>query len=460
MITRIELDGFKTFSNFSLDLAPLSVIVGANGVGKTNLFAAILLLSRLAETDIYTAFQDLQSEYGELFTILPDGSTVDQMRLAVEVLLDRRVRDDWGSEVELSFTRLRYELNIKRSRNRDGVNRLFITKENLFQIKNYSDRWSNKNRNNTQAHFKKTRRIIPFISTKHKESEVITNLHRDGIGVGRQFKTYQIERSVLNSVNQTDFPHTFALRNEMRSWKLLRMDINALRQSSPPVGNSYLTSSGGNLPAALARINAEDPFFMSDISLNLSGIIPGISKITVALDESSNRLVVSATSSDGRVLSSQLMSDGTMRMLALVTFKYDPDHHGVLCLEEPENGIHPLMLRHMAKLLSNLSTDFGDSSSVEWPLQQLIVNTHSPILISQPEFRNNLFYASMPTLISNGKPSMRVTRIKPIETTIQKENIKKDNAYTLDQVIKYLSTVDEAIEVRDQIEGKSDKSAA
>lgn len=38
MLTRIEIDGFKTFHNFSLDLSPFLVIVGQNASGKSNLF--------------------------------------------------------------------------------------------------------------------------------------------------------------------------------------------------------------------------------------------------------------------------------------------------------------------------------------------------------------------------------------------------------------------------------------
>ncbi len=59
MITRIEIDGFKTFRNFKLNLAPFQVIVGANGVGKSNLFDALRLLYQLADKDLRTAFQDL-----------------------------------------------------------------------------------------------------------------------------------------------------------------------------------------------------------------------------------------------------------------------------------------------------------------------------------------------------------------------------------------------------------------
>lgn len=62
MITRIELDGFKTFQDFTLELGPFQVIVGVNGTGKSNLFDALRLLARLADADLRTAFQDLRGE--------------------------------------------------------------------------------------------------------------------------------------------------------------------------------------------------------------------------------------------------------------------------------------------------------------------------------------------------------------------------------------------------------------
>ncbi len=45
MLTQIEIDGFKTFKDFQVELAPFQVIVGPNGSGKSNLFDALLLLS-------------------------------------------------------------------------------------------------------------------------------------------------------------------------------------------------------------------------------------------------------------------------------------------------------------------------------------------------------------------------------------------------------------------------------
>lgn len=104
MITRLELDGFKTFQDFKLELAPFQVIVGSNGAGKSNLVDALRLLSRLADADLRSAFQGLRGEAGELFTILPEGQPADRMRLAVEMLVERQVQDSWGAQADLKYT--------------------------------------------------------------------------------------------------------------------------------------------------------------------------------------------------------------------------------------------------------------------------------------------------------------------------------------------------------------------
>ena len=97
------------FDNFKLELAPFQVIVGPNGSGKSNLFDALQLLSRLAEMDLYSAFQGLRGNIDEAFTKYPDGQMSDTMEIAVEMLVDRKMRDDLGREFEVEHTRMRYE---------------------------------------------------------------------------------------------------------------------------------------------------------------------------------------------------------------------------------------------------------------------------------------------------------------------------------------------------------------
>ncbi len=141
MITQIEIDGFKTFKDFKVELALFQVIVGPNGSGKSNLFDALQLLSRLAETDLLSAFQGLRGDAGEVFTKFSQGQTSDRIRIAVEMLVDRKVRDDLGREFELEHVRLRYELEIIQKIDEQGLDQLDIVHESLSVVPRQGDRW-------------------------------------------------------------------------------------------------------------------------------------------------------------------------------------------------------------------------------------------------------------------------------------------------------------------------------
>lgn len=137
MITQIEIDGFKSFKDFKVELAPFQVIVGPNGSGKSNLFDALQLLSRLTEMDLLSAFQDMRGGPGELFTKFPDGKISDSIHFAVEMLVNRKIQDELGREFELDYTRLRYELLIVRR----SSERLYVENESLKAIPQSSDEW-------------------------------------------------------------------------------------------------------------------------------------------------------------------------------------------------------------------------------------------------------------------------------------------------------------------------------
>ncbi len=48
MITRLEVDGFKSLRGFAVVLEPFTVFIGPNGAGKSNTLEALALLSRLS----------------------------------------------------------------------------------------------------------------------------------------------------------------------------------------------------------------------------------------------------------------------------------------------------------------------------------------------------------------------------------------------------------------------------
>src|ERR1700761_7356600 len=131
MITKIEIDGFKAFQHFKMEFAPLTVIAGVNASGKSNLFDAMSLLTRIVEVDLKTAFSEQRGEANELFTRLADQDSAKEMRFMVELLVDKNIKDKFGGEVELIYTRLKYEIRIGRITNKRGIEDLEVVSESL-----------------------------------------------------------------------------------------------------------------------------------------------------------------------------------------------------------------------------------------------------------------------------------------------------------------------------------------
>ena len=84
MITRIKIDGFKSFVDFSLDLAPFTAVIGTNAGGKSNLIDAFRFLAASVKGDPFDAIEAVRGDAESLFHQYADGSRVDTMRLAVE----------------------------------------------------------------------------------------------------------------------------------------------------------------------------------------------------------------------------------------------------------------------------------------------------------------------------------------------------------------------------------------
>jgi predicted ATPase len=453
MITKIELDGFKTFQDFELELSPFQVIVGPNGVGKSNLFDALRLLSQLADNDLRSAFGCLRGEAGELFTTISDGQAVSCMRLAVEILVEPSVTDSWGAKADIKFPRLRYELEISRRSDEHGLERLYVTRESLEPIRRNDDRWFKRHMSTAVEAWQrplKAGRNTAFISTEEAPNRGLStiHLHRDGRGSRKASPAEKVERTVLSGVTGSEFPHAFAAREEMRSWAFLHLNPGALRQPGSMLATSEVSPDGSNLPSALARMQAEDPLLLKDVERDLANLVPGVIGVEVNKDLARDRYVIQVKTQDGRTFSARVLSDGTLRLLALATLRNDPQRHGVLCLEEPENGLHPFRIENMAQLLQGLATDFSDPDQGHEPLRQLLVNTHSPLLVSQPGVVKNVLFAYSSTRIQprQGRMPMRVTRVVPVKPYSQpKSNLNTDDpeaVYTHDQVVSYLSSAD------------------
>lgn len=462
MITYIKINGFKSFHNFEMEFTPFTVIAGANASGKSNLFDALTLLSRLAETDnLKRVFiNEQRGEFIELFSQYGDDDYAKEMEFIIEMLVNKNIKDAWGNETILKYTRLRYELSIKRYKNSSGIEDLTVSKENLFKLNHQEDKWvsniiSKKSLEYWRPKVVTGKRGIPYIETVYENDLATVQVPQDGVQGGnkRRFPLSNATRTVLSSFDTTDFPHVLAAKEEMKSWKFLQLNPEDLRQAtSKNNGEDTISVSGKNLAAALFRIKQENEYSLKEISRKLNSFLPNFVEIDVVDDNENKQYLIKLKDKDKKEFSSRVLSEGTLRILALCILEYDDKHTGLLCFEEPENGIHPFRIKAMTELLKDLSVDFNEE---DVPLRQVVVNTHSPVLVGNmlkwKEDKNvSIWYAQMRNTISDindRRLKLNSTKISRVlkDDSLQQLNLifsEQDRKLTLAIVKDYLQTAE------------------
>lgn len=434
MITRIEIDGFKSFSNFVMDFSPLTVIAGANASGKSNLFDALQLLSRMAEADdLRTAFGEQRGDARELFTQYDDNQYAEQMVFKVEMLVGRTVRDSWGSEATLKYTRLHYEVTIARVKTARGMEDLLVRHEKLSPIRHDDDTWIKLIPKTTRKFWRPPvttgKRGVPYIETRELRngSGRAFVVPQDGNGGSgkREFPVNNATRTVLSGISSVEFPHALAAREEIRGWKFLQLNPELLREPTRQGLGAHdtITRYGDNLASALYRIKSADAYALKLISRRLNNLLPYLTEVEVEDDKANKQFIIKVRSEDGREFSSRVLSEGTLRLLTLCVFQFDELHKGLMCFEEPENGIHPARLREMTALLLELSVDFEQENT---PLRQVIINTHSPGLVrefflARQKRELSVWFAQLTTRtreVAGQKIKLSATKMLPVEADV------------------------------------------
>lgn len=451
MLTRIEIDGFKTFEEFAVDLGPMQVILGPNASGKSNLFDAIRLLSNLAQSDLRSSVRGLRGEPVELFRIRADGFRSTSMAFAVELLLAPYVRDSWGETVKISHSRVRYEIEIELRQVSVGLERLVVVKEAATPIQPERDLWLQRRISlQFQQAFLKYGHSEPWLTTVETNGQRLFQIIPDASGVGRTQRATNAERSVLSSITTAEYPHLYAIREEMRSWRFLQLDPYKLRRPSPTTAAFELEPDGANLATVLAYIQTETATesqpkgAIADIAAALTSLISGVVDLDISLDRKNKEYQIEIGDRDGIAFSSRVISDGTLRLLCLLVLLYDPKHSGLVCFEEPENGVHPFRLKTLIERLRLGVTDITSEEVDETePLFQMLLNSHSPIVLAGLEEPEALF-ADMVSVV---KPEVgtvsRKTRIRPVGTLQRESKAESELEYVSRfEVERYLHSVE------------------
>ncbi len=400
MLTRLKVSNFKNLVDVDLYLGPFTCVVGPNGVGKSNLFDAIRFLSALANHTLMEAAaavrdQDSRTAHvRDLFHRVGDHYA-ERIIFEAEMIVPRQAIDDLGQEAEASITSLRYSLELAYRETDDSLVRgaLAIVKEELVPIAQ-RDASQHLLFPHSAKDWRKSavrgKRHVPFISTAEEGDNRVIKLHQDGGSSGRPLprSADNLPRTVLSIANAAESPTVLVARREMESWQMLQLEPSALRRPDEFVSPTHLGADGRYLAATLyrlARHNGQQVrgAIYSQIANRLAELIDDVNDIDIERDEKRELLTLYVKNGEGTPHPARALSDGTLRFLALAVLEIDPQMQGMLCLEEPENGIHPARIPAILKLLGDIAVDTQEPVGEDNPLRQVIVNTHSPSVFQQ-----------------------------------------------------------------------------
>ncbi len=148
-----------------------------------------------------------------------------------------------------------------------------------------------------------------------------------------------------------------------------------------------VNSRGAHMASTLARLvrqEARPGAVLQEATNRLMELVPEVQSVDLERDELRQQLSVSVRMRGSQIsMGPRGLSDGTLRFLVLVTLQLDPDACEVLCMEEPENGMHPARIPAAVELLRDFAVEPFDPIGRENPLRQVILNTHSPDVVRQ-----------------------------------------------------------------------------
>ena len=292
MIRQIIIENYKSIHKATIDLAPINVLIGANGAGKSNLISFFELLSALYNQRL----QRYILERGGIGRLLHNGLK--------------------GSD------RIRGVFNFS---NRNALGFVLLPTDTGGAVIATQDCFNSGG--SPDMDYEAWHRATWDNSVS--ESQIRDN------------KTWRAGylQEFLESFTVYHFHDTSR--------------TSAMRQACDVGDNRYLRHDASNLPAFLYRVQQTEPRVFTLIEQTIRSIAPYFKRFSLApspLAPNQMSLVWEEQDSD-MYLDAQSLSDGTLRFIALATLLLQPDPPKTIVIDEPELGLHPAAIEKLAALV-------------------------------------------------------------------------------------------------------------
>ncbi len=376
MLKRIHIRGYKSLEDVEVCLPQLVVLFGPNAAGKSNLLDALQLLSKLGTSrTLKEAFDPpYRGKPLESFTIGPKGikGLLEQERLSFSIEADLSLSDAVVKAVNRQIREMRHphgevQSNERskgpaRVRERDLRYRIEVEMLPRSGILRVVDEYLTALNSKGQP----TGKRRPFLE---RQDERI-HLRLEGQAHPIYYDRY-LDHSILSMPHYPPhYPHLAAARRELESWLFFYFEPRERMRAANPVKEvRHIGLMGEELAAFLNTMKATDTRQFRGVEKALHALMPNIDGIEVEVSDLGE--VELRLKEGGVAIPARVLSEGTLRMLGLLSLTGVGEGPALVGFEEPENGVHPRRVQLIAELLKTQET---------LRQTQYIITTHSPIL--------------------------------------------------------------------------------
>ena len=371
MIERLTLKNYRNLHlEQGLTFDPLTIFVGPNGSGKTNLIRVLRFLQ-----DAWTGTEDERRGINRFESAVA--------RWGSGRILDGHLQTPAKVEMEISF-RLQpgYTHKFVLELQVEDDNAVSLSKEALI-------RWQSKDGllvdgSNTSYYHVDLNAGANYVSTYKKNSQksapevvelAVGSLPARQLAV-HSLQTWLLENAGSRSLAGVPFYESKQLveqyLNEWAFYDASQMNIETIRRANPELGLSdrLLTSSGDNLALVMFNLSQNDIDFKDRMRDAMCQLFPATREIGANVVGRTSLTVQWYLRDIKRPFFLDEMSEGTVRMLCWATILFSPKIPRLIVIDEPEASLHPAWLQVLAGWIRDAARR-----------TQIIVSTHSPDLL-------------------------------------------------------------------------------